>query len=253
MKIIENYEVCRTGKLHQYYTLYIHKTINNHSFFLESYNFIQNLSKNENDAWNKAAEIHDDHKKTMINSWGMDSYFSQVDMFDSPKREYCDLKAFGYSWKKTEKGFITEPSQDFWNVWREFKSILKDAGFSVFKNDDNIFILFFRNTTQENMINAFNLLDNKKASQITQGNFIGKISDKIKSLPVTVLSSFVGNGFYGPYQMITMKNENGDRLRCKYSGKKVIENGANILINATITEHKIFDGFNTTSNIFLNP
>ena len=93
------------------------------------------------------------------------------------------------------------------------------------------------------MIKAFNLLDTKKTSQITQGNYIGQVSQRIKSLPVTVISS---NSFYGPFLLITMQNENDDKIRCKYSGKKMVNPGDKLLINATITDHKIFDGFNTT-------
>ncbi len=245
VKHIAEYEVCRTGKLSQFYTLFIHRQVTGDGFSILSRSFIQNLAHDEQEAWEKAQEIYNNDKDRMTAAWG-DEYFSSIDIIDSPKREYCDLKAFGYEWKKTPKGFRTYPDNEFWTLWRQYKTPLKEAGFSVFKGDDLQFILFYRNTTEENMIKAFELLDKKKSEQVIEGEYVGEVKERLRGMRVTVESVYKGSNHWGDFQTAVFIGEGGIKLRTKYGGQKQIEEGSVIDVDATVKDHKVFDGHKVT-------
>lgn len=244
IKTVEYMEVCRTGKLHQFYTLYIHRTVSSGTFFLDSYSFQQNLSLEEDAAWNKAKAMLDDRKECMTKAWG-ESYFVSMDMVDSPKREYCDLKAFGFEWKKTAKGFMTSPDKAFWTTWRKHKSSLKEAGFSVFKDHFEMFVLFFRNTTEEKMVEAFELMEDKMANQVLTGKYLGEIKERLRDIPAYVERCFTKDSFYGPTQVATFVY-GAHTFTTFYSGKTKIIEGSSVMLTGTVKDHKEYDGKKVT-------
>lgn len=244
MKTFESYEVCRTGKLHQFYTLYVYRTVVNGSFALESRRFKQNLSLDETEAWEKGKAIYEERKETFSRLIG--DYHATIDMIDSPRKIYCDMKAFGMDWRKTEKGFCTDPTKEFWQMWRQYKSILKEAGFSVFKDDTGSFILFFRNTTDEKMVEAFKILDDKKAAQVTTGEYVGEIKERLKDIKVVVKSVFHTSGYYGDSQVAIFVDEEGNTYKTFYSGNHKIVKDEFCVISGTVKKHEERDGLRQT-------
>lgn len=244
MKTYESYEVCRTGKLNQFYTLYVFRTVVSGTFALETRRFMQNLSIDERQAWKKGVAIYTERKETFSDLIG--DYSASIDMIDSPRRLYCDLKAFGMDWRKTEKGFCTEPTQEFWQMWRQYKTILKEAGFSVFKGDTGSFILFFRNTTDEKMQEAFKILDDKKANQVTTGNYVGELKQRLKNIKVIVKSVFCSSGYYGDSQCATFEDEEGNTYKTFYSGDSKIIKGEFYSLTGTVKKHEERDGVRQT-------
>lgn len=237
--------VCRTGRLQQFYTLYIERSVINGGFCLNSYRFVQNLSKEEGAAWDKAKKMFDDRKEVLTSSWGKGKYYLDIDMIDSPKREYCDLKAFGFEWKKTEKGFTTEPDRDFWTIWRKHKTSLKEAGFSVFKDYKGFFVLFFRNTTDEKMVEAFDLLESKVQNQVVTGKYMGEIKERLRDIPAYVERVFTKDSFYGTTQVATFVY-GAHTFTTFYSGKTEIKEGSNVMLTGTVKDHKEYDGKKVT-------
>lgn len=256
MKIFKEYHICRTGKLKQHYTLYISRFIThgNH-FFNNTCSFQQNLGYDENQALNKVQE--------MIKS----DPNSTIDFCDSKRREYCDLKAFGFEWEKTPKGFITNLTKycispkikgdskiaaekinntiaNFWQVWRKKKSIMKEQGFSVFKIN-NQFKLFFRNCPNEEMYSRMEILNTKVEST---GNYIGEIGVRLKGIPVTIekvqpfKNDYTDNG-----QQIWFRTEDKKRIITKYSGSKyIVKEKESFLLSGTIKTQDVFDSVKTT-------
>ena len=269
MNIFTEYHICRTGKLEQFYTLYTTTTVSyGDNFFNQVCSFQQNLSHNEDEAISKVKEM-------ISSSREPDNTF--IDFCDSTKKEYCDLKAFGFKWKKTPKGFMANlnkyyiPSyskdddiveaeehnnlvDNFWRTWREKKSIMKEAGFSVFKADDG-FKLFFRNCPNEEMYERMSLLENKYE---VQGEFVGGIGERLKDIEVTC-EKFIEDEqtHYGYNRVETtttlrlwFKTEAGEQIFTKYTGKKYVlkdfDTKGILRLSGTVKSHEVRDFVNTT-------
>ena len=242
MKIYEEFEICRTGKLKQFYTLYIYRVITSPGFYNEVYRFEQNLAHEEEDAIKKAEELAEINRSK---GWKV-----LVNVREEPRREYCDLKAFGLEWKKTEKGFTSslseygEDVQNFWKLWRTDKSLLKEVGFAVFKSEyDGKFYAFFRNMSNEDMVKAFDTLHELQNSKVVTGEYVGEIGERLKGIEVEVVKVFKKQGgIYSYYQneqidkLYTFKDENGVTYFTKYTGNKYdVNEGDKVIIDGTIT------------------
>lgn len=254
MEVTKLYHICRTGKLKQHFTLYITVNIASENFFNQSCYFVQNLGFDETSAINKV---------NALIALEPDNIKCDIDFSDSKKREYCDLKAFGFNWKKTEKGFITDlvkystihdksgqaeklnnTLDMFWTTWRENKQEMKDNGFSIFKSDNGEFKLFFKNCSNEEMIKKMSILDKKHE---VSGQYVGNIGDKVKELSVEVEKVYMGAGNFGPFQSVIFKTDNGDTLKTKYSGSKhTFNEGEKILISGTVKNNQVCNLMKTT-------
>ena len=233
---ITNYfEVCRTGKLSQYYTLYVERLVSGDNFSTSSYYFMQNLSKEEGKAVAKADSIMNKLRRSGVKCY--------MDVVESPKREYCDLKAFDLPWKKTRKGFTTHPTKLVWEMWRQHKSDLKDAGFSIFKGDLG-WIFFFKNTTDEKMAEAFDILQDKFSSKVVTGEYYGEKGERI-TVMTNIKSIRKFDGYYGPVQAILFETAEGTFFT-NYSGQVEFEVGMNLTLTGTIKDHKEYDGVKRT-------
>lgn len=246
LNITDHVEVCRTGKLQQFYTLYVYRTIVNGGFCLESRQYVQNVAMSDDKADANGYAFYEKRKEVMEGAWGVDSYNCFYDFLESPKREYCDLTAFGYSWKKTPKGFCTNPDKNFWEIWKQHKTALKEAGFAVFKDTYGDFILFFRNCPEEEMLAAFELLEEKQNSLVVVGDHIGDIKERIRDIQVVVTKVYGCDGPWGYSQKCTFEDCNGNIIRTSYSGSKKIEVGSVISLTATVKKHDVFDGKKVT-------
>lgn len=235
-----HFEIARTGKLAAMYTLYIENVVSGDNFCFQNRFFVQNLSMEEGPAWDKANTIKEKYEA------GNSDLKTTIDLFDSPKREYCDMKAFGIEWKKTEHGFRAYPDNGFWDIWRKHKSLLKDAGFSVFKSDTGEFIAFFFNTSQEEMVKALQSMNGKIEVAEETGSYAGKTGDRLKGIKVIVNKLFESQTMYGLSQILHFSDEEGRAYKSKYSGKHEFEEGREYSIAATIKELTILDGTRTT-------
>ena len=232
VKTTQTYQVCRTGKLNQYYTLYVWQIIKGENFYHESYYFRQNLSIELDKAIETAQKL-----------MPIDAN-CELEVMGSPKKEYCNLQAYGMEWRKTPKGFCANPTPQFWDVWRQNKANLKSIGFSVFKPEDQGFIVFFRNTTNEEMIESFSELEQMKVT-IT-GNHLGSIKERLRSLQVSIIYANRCEGDYGDYSVYTFETSEGHKLKTYYSGKNRYEVGQQLVLSATVKDHVISGGEKTT-------
>lgn len=249
MKIFDSYYVCRTGKLGQFFTLYITRTFTTETFHSESCYFVQNLSHDRDEAIDKAESLMAERKALMD---GRCDYKAFLDFSDSKKKEYCDLKAFGINWKKTRKGFVVflnnlpqSKCEDIWETWRADKDLLKEAGFSIFKCDDE-WALFFRNCPQEEMVEKLSTLKLKKAVKVVKGNFIGEVKDKV-DVEATLTKYTVKDGMFGRVQIMTF-DVDGNSVVSFYQGKFLApEVGSKVALKGTVTKHSEFNGVNQTT------
>lgn len=243
-KINEDYHICRTGSLEQYYTLYVTRTISNESFYNQTCYYWQNLSFTEEESIKKVKEIIKNRKGSAERS---------IDFSDSKKREYCNLEAFGFKWKKTPKGFIVNLFElenslrnKFWRLWKEKKPALKKAGFSVFKRDrdSDVFILFFKNCPEDELPGKLALLD---VDYPIEGDYIGKLGERLKNVPVTCSKLSHSTGIYGPKIKIHFLTENGTKIITDYQGTKYQpEEGKKYDLTGTVTKQDIFSFIKTT-------
>jgi len=254
MKIHDTYSICRTGKLNQFYTLYISKTISSENFHNEVCYFVQNLAHDENESIEKVNVMMADR---LVDVGHLDSYNQVMDFCDSKKREYCDLKIFGLEWKKTRKGFVIsmdslskENQETIWNTWRTDKDALKEAGFSMFK-PEYTWIFFFRNCTNEEMADKLAVLKLRKKEKVVNGSFLGKIKERI-TVPVTLKTHKEKvNTWTGGYtQIVTFEDDKGNSLISFYGGKKDIPKvGSKINLVGTVKKHEEFNGVRQTNLI----
>ena len=115
-----HYEVGRTGKLQQYYTLYRFMDCGVTGFWhRNNYSYIKNLSHDLDKALAEAEKIAGDT--------------TSVDYVESPKEEYDEFKAFDLTWKNGRNCYFSYPNNDFWAIWRDNKDSLKQMGFWVSK------------------------------------------------------------------------------------------------------------------------
>ncbi len=224
------FEIARSGKLCAYYTLYAEKTITSEHFNLHTRFFIQNLSMEEDAAWKKGVAIKNKYESAN------EELKTSIDIFDSPKREYCDLRAFGIPWTKTQHGFCGCPDSAFWDIWKKHKSILKDAGFSVFRGHNGEFVAFFRNTSQDEMIEALQSMDGKIAVAKETGDYAGQVGDRLRDIKITIHKLFENRSFYGTTQILYFSDKTGRAYMSKYSGQHEFKQGDNYTIAATIKE-----------------
>lgn len=251
MKITDTYSICRTGKLNQFYTLYILRIISTESFYNEICYFVQNLSHNEADAISKV-------EKMMAGRLAKSGtgYSQTMDFCDSKKREYCDLQIFGLEWRKTAKGFIVEMdrlTQDqrtsVWETWRRDKDILKDAGFSIFKGTqfENQWFFFFRNCTNEEMEVKLATLKLRKVEKVVTGDFIGEIGNKVR-INATLSDVKVNDNMYGGRTQSMIFNDHlGNVIMSFYTGQRLAPGvGTEVELKGTISKHSEFNGVNQT-------
>lgn len=237
MGISTSYEIARTGKLQQYYTLYKETSVSSESCNFSSYSYVKNLAINE---------------KRAIESFDKD-FNGNMRIVESPQREYANLEAFDLKWKRTEKGFVTDPNKDFWALWRAEKSILKEIGFRVFKSDSGFFILFFRFVDNDGLIKAFEKLENLRKTTEVTGEFFGEIGKRVVVENATIKKVRECSGFYGDYEVIEIEKDNCKFL-CKYTGSKYrFKENEEVSFRATVKSHEIIDFSNTTriSRIFV--
>jgi len=261
MHVHRQYHICRTGKTGQYYTLYVTTNVMAENFNNSTCAFVQNLGLNDDESLMKV--------KAMITIDKADS--TEIDFHNSKRREYCELTAFGFGWKKTEKGFVTDlvkyaidPIRDvdidtdtlskaqrhnqvidsFWVTWKENKQAMKDSGFSVFKSDAGNFKLFFKNCSNDEMFQKMRILET--VHEVT-GSYIGEQGHKVENIPVTVEKVYNNTGYYGDVQNIVFKTLTGDCIKTKYTGKKfVFQEVATITISGTIIDNQIQSLVKTT-------
>ncbi|MCP4341300.1 MAG: hypothetical protein GY799_21045 [Desulfobulbaceae bacterium] len=249
MEIFDTYYICRTGKLGQFFTLYIHRTISTDTFHNDVCYFVQNLSHDRDEAIDKAKGMMA-HRKAISGS----GYGQTMDFSDSKKREYCDLTIFDLAWKKTRKGFIVEmdfltqdQQESIWETWRIDKDALREAGFSIFKGNDyeRQWFFFFKNCSNEEMAEKLAVLKLRKKEKVVTGSFIGELKERIK-VEVKLVKTVEKEGYYGTTQIMTMDLE-GDTLTSFYSGKKEApEAGTVMQVTGTVTKHQEFNGINQT-------
>lgn len=245
MHIQDNFMVCRTGKLEQFYTLYIERTIAAKHFQQTVCYFVQNLSHDYNEAVAKTHEMMAERKAASSST----DYIQNIDSYNSKQKEYCDLKAYGYAWKKTAKGFCVKidsmtqtQSQGFWDNWRSNKDLLKKAGFSVFKNDCG-FILFFKNCSSDEMGKKLELLKNDIKEKVTVGEYVGIKGERIKDIETSILKVKEIATQYGVTKIVTFDGG----LISFYSGKKQLPDvGQSISLTGTVKCHKEYNGVKQT-------
>lgn len=252
MKIFETYNICRTGKTKQYFTLYIERFLINGCFEKESCFYVQNLSHDRDIAIDKVEKIVKERK--IWASKHLEDHSIDIDFYDSKKREYCDLKAFGMEWKKSVKGFyiridhlpLKEDQQMIWDMWQTDKDLLKNAGFSVFVGKDKgQWFFFFKNCDNEEMDIKFSVLKAAKTNKVVQGSFIGKIKDRIK-IKTIITDIKERNSQYGLTRIITFKINDNIGISF-YTGKKELpEIGIEFDLVGTVKCHKKYNGINQT-------
>jgi len=242
MKIFETLYVCRTGKTEQFYTLYIERVIVNGCFTNNVCSFIQNLSLDLNDAKKKSELIK---KERLLNFKHLEAYSCNIEFSESKRKEYCTLKSFNLEWKKTAKGFITDPNSEFWDSWREKKDILKEAGFRVFKDERlKIFKVFFYNCSNEEMAKKLELLNPENIT--ISGNYVGELNEKI-SKPMVCSMVYEREGYYGPKKHIILIDKQGNQFKTVYSGKKQTpEKDKECFITGTVKDHTVLNSIKTT-------
>lgn len=126
----EYYEVARTGKLQQYYTLYHHINCGIPGFWNQNtYRYVKNLSYDLDKALIEAKRIAGD---------GI-----AVEHVESPQAEYDRFSAFNLKWLNGKNCYYAFPNQDFWDAWRANKKLLKDVGFWVSRSAKG-FMVFCR-------------------------------------------------------------------------------------------------------------
>ena len=231
------YEIARTGKLEQYYTLYREVRVFGEGYSFSSYGYVKNLSITEEGALSSFRSDYPDAHFTLI---------------DSPKKDYADLEAFGLIWEKTPKGFITVPDRDFWALWRREKSLLKEIGFSVFKKDSGQFVLFFKFVDNNGLDKAFTKLASLRDNAVITGDFFGDVGEKITIEEATVTKATYCEGQYGTFCMLTLKKDDFTFFT-KYTGKKFMFNDGDVIdFSATVKTHEVKDLQNVTTITRLN-
>jgi hypothetical protein len=123
------YEIGRTGKLRQYYTLYQFIRISAAHFAKQSRVFVKNLSFELDSAISEAEKI--------AGSFPLDVYDSEREIIE-------EFHAFDLDWKKGKNCYYARPSKEFWAEWKEKKCILKENGFYVTKSEKYGFTVFFK-------------------------------------------------------------------------------------------------------------
>lgn len=229
MERIDHYQICRTGKLNQFYTLYILQRIIGKGLCLNNCYFVKNLSL---DIDKSVTEV-----KEMISK---QNHTCEIDIIETDKTEYCDLQAYSMNWRKTPKGFCADPTNQFWDIWRQHKVKLKSIGFSVFKPENQGFIVFFRNTTNEAMAESFAELEDMEVT--ISGNHLGEIKERLRSVQVTIIHAERKIGDYGDYSVYTFTDNEGNKLKTYYSGKHRYKKDQKLVLSATVKDHVINGG-----------
>lgn len=125
-----NYEVARTGKLQQYYTLYRYVSCGVVGMWArDKYRYVKNLSL--------------DLKQALAEAEKIAGKVATVDYVEEPKKEYDEFTAFGLTWKNGKDCYFSYPDNDFWAIWRDNKETLKQMGFWVSKKGED-FMVFCR-------------------------------------------------------------------------------------------------------------
>lgn len=166
LKQFVNYEVARTGKLQQYYTLYRHSCCTMPGVFShESYCYIRNLSHDLDEAIKKAEKIAGKAKT--------------VEYVESPKAEYDNFTAFGLKWKNGHNCYFSYPNNDFWAIWRDNKEMLKKVGFWVSKSRNGEFMAFCRLDASYEIIGGLSELPELKTDYPTIENGRQELTGKL--------------------------------------------------------------------------
>lgn len=231
MTIYRNFEIARTGKLRQYYTLYQEISATGSSYHFSSYSYIKNLSIKEDLA---------------IQSFNQSFPGESYTLVESPQREYANLTAFDLTWKKTPRGFVTDPDSNFWSIWRLEKSLLKEIGFRVFKQDSGQFVLFFKYVDNQGLDEAFSKLAEIRAQHTPTGDFYGTIGKRVQIENAVIEKVYHGVGYYGDFTRLTIKY-GIFTFDCRYTGTKLsFKQGETLNFKATVKSHEILDLTNTT-------
>lgn len=130
----QRFEVARTGDKQQFYTLYRELFVCTVGYFARhTYQFIQNLSLDKDDAMKKATEIANRYN----------SPHTYIDLVTSPRPLFDRLDAFGLNWRAGRKAYYAEVDSDFWALWKKDKDEIKSKGFWINKSDrDGKFYIF---------------------------------------------------------------------------------------------------------------
>ena len=170
------------------------------------------------------------------------------------RREYCDLKAFGLNWERSAKGHYInlaniwhdrDTCKMIFDTWRENKSLLKEAGFSLFKTKDGAWIFFFRNCPQDEMIDRLSTFKAMKADRKETGQHLGKVGERMQFTGELFFTKAVSS-IYGTSMLMKFKVD-GNIVICFYSGiKELPEPNVTIDFKATVKKHEIYDGSKQT-------
>lgn len=181
------YEVARTGKLQQFYTLYRIEERGIEGFYnSESCVFIKNLAHDIDSAIIEAKKI---------------AVHSDIEIVESHKEEYQNFNAFNLQWKNGKGCFFAEANSDFWAIWRDNKEILKTIGFWVSKNKNDDFMVFCKLDESKKIENLPTL--KTEYPKMKEGK------QEIEAELMAVKSSF---NDYGPTVRATFKLANGYQI-----------------------------------------
>ena len=137
------FHVCRTGVKEQFYTLYVESQTAWPCGARSHYSqFVQNLSKNLDDAVVKA--------QNMIQDKGIQA-ITTIEVHDSPRPIYTKYEVFGVEFKmaKRRNVWYAHAKEEFWEEWRTRKAEIKEAGYWVKRSDDGTWLVFKRIAPEE--------------------------------------------------------------------------------------------------------
>jgi len=67
-----------------------------------------------------------------------------IDVYEREREIIDKFEAFGLHWNNGKNCYYADPSQEFWEAWKQYKSELKEQGFYVKKHPKYGFTVFFK-------------------------------------------------------------------------------------------------------------
>lgn len=129
MYIDTRFEVGRTGKLKQHFTLYQYSKVASDHFRNETRIYFHNLGFDLKQAMIKAKKI---------------AGSLPIDVYNSDREIINKFEAFGLHWNNGKNCYYADPNQEFWEAWKQYKSELKEEDFYVTKHPKYGFTVFFK-------------------------------------------------------------------------------------------------------------
>jgi hypothetical protein len=133
--------VCRTGKKEQFYTLY-YELIGRTKFgSFGSCRYLQNLAHDLADAMDKAQSHYESAKKRWAHNENVEV---RLEVHQEPRPIYVNFEAFGLEFKMaaSRKVWWSKPNKAFWDLWKQEKQAIKEAGYWVKRMDDGGWCVF---------------------------------------------------------------------------------------------------------------